>query len=119
MRLVTVLLVLLSISSCTDSSEVVARIPVPKNLLSQEKFTEILTEMVKLEGHVAQKYTSATKYHKLMVTSGDSLLSSFGIDKEIFESSIEYYGSRQELMQSINDGILDELNKELGELESK
>lgn len=95
------------------------RVPEPKNLLSQEKFTEILTEMAKLEGHIEQKYASATKYHKMMINSGDSLLSNFKIDKAVFESSMDYYGSRQELMQSIYDDVLDELNEELGELESE
>lgn len=107
------------VCSCEDSSGVIARIPEPENLIKRELFTDVLTDLVKLEGHMDAKYAVVTKYHKTMVNSGDSLLQSYKLDRKSFESSMEYYGSRQELMKSIYDDVLDRLNEELGELESK
>ena len=53
-----------------------------------------------------------------MINSGDSLLHSYGLTKPVFEKSMEYYGSRQLEMEDIYSEVLDELNKELGEIEA-
>ena len=118
MRIIISFIFLILVSSCEDSSGVIARIPEPENLIQRELFTDILTDLVKLEGHMDAKYAVVTKYHKTMIHSGDSLLKMHNVNLETFESSMEYYGSRQDLMKSIYDDVLDELNKELGDLES-
>ena len=109
----------ISLSSCTGSGDLIARKSKPENLIPQDKFTEVLTEMGKLEGFVEDRYGSVSTFNKLMIRSGDSLLASYHLNRKIFEESLEYYGSRQELMMKINEEILDELNKELGDLESE
>ena len=119
MKIVVVIMIFGLLVACSDSGSVVARIPEPECLIQQDKFTEILTELVELEGYVESQYVSITKYNKLMVRSGDSLLTTFHVNKATFEKSMEYYGSRQELMKSIYEDVLDELNKEMGELESE
>ena len=78
-----------------------------------------MQELVKLESHIETTYVSVAKYHKVMVNSGDSLLNSFDVTMKQFDQSLEYYGSRQEEMESIYSEALDKLNKELGELQEK
>jgi len=105
---------LLFLVSC---SEQIPRVEEPDNLIPREKMVPLLTELVKLEAYITDEYGNITQYHQVMVNTGDSLLKANGFTKDQFEASIEYYGSRQEEMQSIYSDVLEELNKELGELE--
>lgn len=47
-----------------------------------------------------------------MQLSGNRILKKYHISDSRFERSIDYYGSRQEQMQSIYTEILDSLNKD-------
>ena len=120
MKIITVLvfLCLFTLSSCDLSSDLEGT-EAPNNLLPREKFTEVLVELSKLEAHIESTYKTVTVYNIVMTRSGDSLLQTFDLDKETFESSLEYYGSRQEEMKDIYSDVLDELNLELGQLESE
>ena len=120
MKIITVLvfLCLFTLSSCDLSSDLEGT-EAPDNLLPREKFTEVLVELSKLEAHIESTYKTVTVYNIVMTRSGDSLLQTFDLDKETFESSLEYYGSRQEEMKDIYSDVLDELNLELGQLESE
>ena len=107
-------------SSCgNESEEIVERLPEPKNLIPQQEMTAVLLEMSKLEGYIQSTYGSVDKFHIVMINSGDSLLKTFDVTPDQYEASLLYYGSRQSLMQEINDDVLDELTRELGELEEK
>ena len=120
MKIITVFifLCLFTLSSCDLFSDVEGT-EAPDNLLPREKFTEVLVELSKLEAHIESTYKTVTIYNIVMTRSGDSLLQTFDLDKETFESSLEYYGSRQEEMKDIYSDVLDELNLELGQLESE
>ena len=107
---------LLILTSCTHG---VPRIDEPDNLIPRDKMVPLLTELVKIEAYVTDQFGNITLHHKVMVNSGDSLLKANGFTKEQFEGSIEYYGSRQEEMMSIYSDVLEELNKDLGELQRK
>jgi hypothetical protein len=109
---ITFLLILIGCSSEIE------RKPEPKNLIPKNEMIVVIREMVKLESHIQATYAEVAVYHKVMMQSGDSLLQSYDLTKKRFESSF-YYGSRQELMQEIYSQALEDLNKELGELESK
>lgn len=103
-------------ASCSPGLD---RVDEPKDLIKREKLVPLLTELVKLEAHVTTEYGNIQKYHKVMTNTGDSLLKAKGYSKDQFEGSMEYYGSRQEEMISIYNEVLENLNKELGELETK
>jgi hypothetical protein len=77
----------------------------------------LLTELVQLEAYITDEYGNITKYHKVMMKTGDSLLNAKGYTMDQFEGSIDYYGSRQEEMMSIYRDVLEDLNKDLGELQ--
>ncbi len=114
MKLIAAILFLFTIVGCSQHIE---ETPRPKNLIPKEKMVVIITELTKLESHIQATYRSVDRFHKVMTDSGDSLLHAHGVNNEQFESSMEYYGSRQDEMMAIYDQALDELNRELGELE--
>ncbi len=119
MRFSILITFVLILSACSNrKEEIVERLPEPENLIPRQEMTSVLLEMAKLEGYIQSQYGSVDKYHKVMLKSGDSLLSTFNISPDQYEKSLLYYGSRQSLMQEINDDVLDELTRELGELES-
>ena len=118
MRFIYVIFLIFIFSSCgNDNGEIVERLPEPDNLIPRKEMTHVLLEMSKLEGYIQSKYGSVDKFHIVMLKSGDSLLKTLGVTPEQYQESLLYYGSRQTLMQEINDDVLDELTRELGELE--
>jgi hypothetical protein len=104
------------LSACANE---VPRVEEPKNCIPKGEMIEVLTEMVKLEAYVADKYIQVNKYHKVMMNTGDSLLKANGYSRDQFDNSMDYYTSRQLEMQDIYTEVLENLNEELGELESQ
>lgn len=102
--------------SCTQG---VKRIDEPKNLLEKDKLVEVLTEMVKMEAHIQMQYGQVTMYYKSMIKTGDSILKAHNVNLKDYESSLDYYGSRQDEMTGIYNKVLDNLNKELGEIQAE
>lgn len=107
--------ILLIVTSCTRSIE---RIPEPENLIPKNKMITVLKEMMKLEAHIQSNYGQVSTYYKVMERSGDSLLSTYKLNRETFESSMEYWGSRQDEMEEIYAKSLEQLNQELGALQA-
>lgn len=103
-------------SSCTRTID---RIPEPENLIPRKKMVTVLKEMMKLEAHIQANFGQVSSYYKVMEQSGDSLLSTYELDREMFEASMDYYGSRQAEMKEIYSDALSKMNEELGELEAK
>jgi hypothetical protein len=98
------------LSACADGLE---RLPDGGDVMSKDKMIAVTKDMVKLESFVQSNYKNVAEYHKLMITSGDSVLRHHGVTQEQYTQSMEYYGSRQSEMQEIYSSILDDLNKEL------
>ena len=109
------LFIVLILSSCADG---VPRYDAPKNLIPREQMVDLLSELSKLEAHEQNTFQSIDKYHNSMRMTGDSLLKAKGFSFEEFDESMGYYGSRQDEMIEIYSDVLDQLNKELGEIES-
>jgi hypothetical protein len=72
----------------------------------------VLKDMTLIESHIQSKYLHVSRFQKTMNMSGKKILDHYSIKHKRFEESMEYYGSRQEEMQSIYAQILDSLNKE-------
>ena len=102
--------------SCSDG---LSRLPEPNKLISKEQMVVVMKDMIKLESHIQLRYKNVAEYHKTMINSGDSLLQAHNVTRKMFDESIDYYGSRQEEMQDIYGEILDDLTKELAELQSQ
>ncbi len=103
-------LVLFSCSGALD------RAPKPEHLIPKEKMVEVVKEMVKIESYVQRTYGNVARFSEIMKLSGDSLLTAHELDRKTYESSIDYYGSRQEEMQAIYGEALNLLDEELGEI---
>ena len=101
--------------SCTDGID---RLPEPDNLIAKDKMILVVKEMIKLESFVQLRYKNVGEYHKVMIASGDSILESNKVTREMYDESLNYYGSRQQEMQEIYNEVLDDLMRELGELQS-
>lgn len=114
--MIRIVFVILILASCAPEIE---RMPLPDDLIPKEKMVEIVKELTKTEGHVQNRYGQVSKYYRVMINSGDSLFKIYGVSKDQFEASMDYYGSRQEEMSAIYDQVINELNEELGELQSE
>lgn len=95
----------------------VSRKEPPKKLLKEEKMVEVMTELMKLEGHANVKYLQVTKYYKLMQTTGDSLFKAKGITAKQYEESFDYYAQQQYALKRIYEKVLNNLNHEMTQLE--
>jgi hypothetical protein len=113
MKIISIIALVFFFASCSDG---IKRKPEPDNLIPRDHMVEAMGELIKLESYIQGKYPSVAQYNKVMINSGDSLLGTFNITKDQFEASLEYYGSRQDVMKGIYDEILDGLNKEQGQL---
>ncbi len=99
--------------SCKTDIE---RIPTPENLIPRDTMVLILQDMTVLESYITDKYPQVNIYQDLMRKSGDSLLGQYNISFERFNKSIDYYGSRQDEMQSIYTEVQDSLTWKINHL---
>jgi hypothetical protein len=102
--------------SCSPGAD---RKEAPDNLIEKDKIVDILTELMKLEGHANAQYIQVTRYEKLMTTSADSLFKTKGVSSKQFEASFEYYAHQQTDLEKIYEEVLDKLNHEMTNLELK
>lgn len=114
MRLLAISIILI-FSSCTSS--LIER-EVPENLLPKKKMVEVMRELVKLESNIQATYPSVTEYNKTMINSSTTLFKELNVKAADFDASMNYYGTHQEEMKDIYNEVLDQLNSELGELQS-
>lgn len=89
----------------------------PENLIPQDQMILVVKDMVKVEAAVQSKYPSVSKYYKVMIESGDSVLAIHNVSRDQYEVSIKYYAANQTDLQFIYDQSLEELNKEKVKLE--
>ena len=115
-RLSQIVILTFALLSCKSS---LSDREVPKDLIPRDKMVEVIKELVKLESYVKVKYPAVTQFHKAIINSGDSLFNAHGITFDEFDSSMDYYGVDQVEMKSIYSDALNQLNHELGELQTK
>lgn len=111
--------VVISLFVLVGCSPGVERFEKPANLIPHERMVDLLSEMMKLEGLVAEKYIHLPKYYKVITISGDSLLKAEGYTSKQYEASMDYYAGEQGELLQIYDEVLERLNAEAVELERK
>lgn len=89
------------------------------NLVPRDTMVMLIKDMSLLESHVQMKYIQVNRYHKTMKKSGDIILKKYQVSPERYESSLNYYGSHQEEMQSIYSQVLDSLNRMSNQIDAK
>lgn len=101
------------LSSCgTDNS-------LPTDVLSKQRFTELMVEAQLIESRVNYEMIME---HKVTVPTGayyDELLSREGISKEVFERTFDQYAADPEVFKEIFDEVLVELSKRKALLEGE
>ena len=95
----------------------VKRMDKPENLIGKDKMVVILTELMKLEGHVESKYVQLPRYYKVIDKSGDSIIRAHGCTPEQFSKSYDYYSFEQDDLQNLYAKVLERLNREMTEIE--
>ena len=108
------LLCLLGIFICISCNPREIVIDAPVDLIPQDSFIQIVTDLIVLESHIQGKYDQLNSYSEVMAISGDSLFAEHGVSFERFESSMMYYGKNPHIIDSIYTRIIDTLNIRLG-----
>ena len=111
--LIVITLFLVSCSPGVDRKDA------PENLIEKDKMVDVLTELMKLEGHASGQYIQVTRYEKLLTASADSLFKAQGVTAKQFEKSFDYYAHQQTDLEEIYEHVLDKLNHEMTDLELK
>lgn len=70
-----------------------------------------------LESGIQDAYPGVNRFHKTMIKSVDSLFKAEGISSEQYEQSMDYYSARQNEMAKMYDEAIQEMSRELGNIE--
>ena len=81
----------------------------PDDLIEERKITEIMRDMMLIEGHISITYKQMNKYFKIMDSSSAKVFKEHKVTEEQFTRSFEYYATDQEKIKRIYSKILDEL----------
>lgn len=112
MKLITAV-VLLSLSSCAFEPK---QFEIPKDLIPKDSMILIMHDMSLVESYIHQKYVQLERYALLLRMSGDSLLQDYGMNRERYERSMEYYGKNPKEYMEIFDSVIAKL--EAGKVQS-
>jgi hypothetical protein len=82
----------------------------PKNLIPADTMVLALKDLTLIESHIQMTYLQVSVYKETMKKSGQLVLDKYHLTKDRFEASMDYYGSRQLVMQDIYAKVLDSLN---------
>lgn len=108
MRSFLFLSIIIAFSSCSDPMDGAKK---PKNLIPRDTMVMVLKDMTLMESHIQTKYTHVSHFQETMKKSGKLILEQYQISHTRYEESMNYYGSRQDEMESIYTEILDSLNR--------
>ncbi len=106
MRLITLALLFLTQACALEPKE----FEVPSDLIPQDSMVMILKDMSILESFTHQKYIQLERYAMLLRMSGDSLLQDYGVNRDRYERSMEYYGKNPQRFMDIYDSVIFQLD---------
>jgi hypothetical protein len=107
---------LLSVLLLTSCDPRIKRLDRPNQLIPKDTMVMVLRDLMLVEEHVYKRYSTPQEFHVTMKKSGDWIMHQYHIDTIRFDAAMEYYGSRQDEMQSIYNQVLDSVNLELSKL---
>lgn len=114
MRILTFILLLVVCQSCDEGLKGLDK---PDNLIPKEQMIDIMTDMLVLEGHIQNTYSTVNRYYKVMTASGRNYLKTKGITEKQYEESFIYYNSDQLEYKEILDKVMERLQKESIEMQ--
>lgn len=83
----------------------------PKDLIPKEKMSLILKDFMLLEATYNTKLIRVENKNELMHTFSDEILANYGVSKEAFDNSYEYYVGNEHDFEDIIELVFEELNK--------
>jgi hypothetical protein len=110
---ILIFVLFLTFASCRDE---VAGTKQPDDLIPTDTMVMVLKDLTLIESHIQMKYLQVTTYKETMKRSGQVIMDKYRISRERFESSMDYYGTRQLEMQDIYARVLDSLNLMSGKI---
>ena len=89
--------------------------PLPKPpVLEEARFVDFLADAYLLEGFYAlESHYRFDTLQPEMIASYDTLLSTYGITREYFEHSMEWYSRHPEIFQRVHDTVLARFDREI------
>lgn len=114
MRILTFIVLLVVFQSCDEGLKGLDK---PDNLIPKEQMIDIMTDMLILEGHIQNTYSTVNRYYKVMTASGRHYLKTKGITEKQYEESFIYYNSNQLEYKEILDKVMERLQKESIEMQ--
>ncbi len=105
MRGIWLVVILFFLMSC-DKKPDIYRIPeAPENLLSQEKYTQVLMEMQLLEATLKLKLIRKNDIQQRIPGYFEEIYEKFGVTEAEFKSSLEFYNQQPLKSAEIYDSI--------------
>lgn len=112
MRLLLILLLSLTLFSCDNSisdNQDQGVNQVPEHLLSQEEFTNMLTDSYFVEAAIRQEVGKGAKGEEMSRYFYPQLFEKYHITEQDFKDNIKYYARNPELMQQIQTDMVNRL----------
>ncbi len=88
----------------------------PEQLLSEEKFTAVFSDLILLESTVVLQSSNNTHTHKVMSVSEIKILKNHHVSKNQYIQSFDFYAQDKDKMMEIYTKILDDYNIKLSKL---
>ena len=103
-RLIPIFLLLLTVWACGPEKE--EQPDPPEDLLSEEEFTQFLTDALIVEAAVSRRLFKEGDPERLGAEAYIELLKDYDIDQDQFKRSYNFYSSDRKLMAKIYDKVI-------------
>jgi hypothetical protein len=114
MKFISIILIGLLLGGCSNSSPFLPE--KPANLLSEDKFKNVLSEMLVTEMLVQVKISSPVEVNKEINRLGNEILKNHAIDSAQYAKSFDYYSANKDLMEKIYNDLITDFNKKIEKL---
>jgi hypothetical protein len=115
LRILIAFIVFLFVSSCKSNNEFSSN-NVPNDLLNEDEFTIILSDVILLEASANHQSPNLLHTQKVMKLSNSEILKKHHISNKQFEVAYTYYAGDKEKMDEIYSKILEEYNIQLSKI---
>jgi hypothetical protein len=113
LNLFFILVSVILLAACRDE---VTGAKQPDDLIPRDTMIMVMKDLTLIESHIQMKYLQVTTYKETMKRSGQVIMDKYKISRKRFESSMDYYGTRQLEMQEMYACVLDSLNLMSGKI---
>lgn len=109
------LIVFLFFISCNSKNDFISDVK-PKQLISEDKFIKIFSDIILLESTVLLKSQNEMHIYNVMNASSLEVLKHYHISKKQYEITFDYYAQDKEKMTEIYTKILDDYSIKLSKV---